>query len=248
MANKNYSTLKKAAFVGLAALTAYLPMKAKAEDNYSRDEARAKIQASYDFASQPVEFAQLQEPSTPKTGLTTAIKTDAAGNLEYSVCYSASSVKEFFNGMGMPFTLWRNNKATGKTEILPAYTRPFRSGGLLSPEWGLIASGINGVGYLFGRDDSLVYNPFGDNPKLTSGVLLDQIIVGAVAAGGGGGGSKKTEPPPADDGDDDDDGDDGGDTSSGTSSSSGSTSGGSSSSGSTSGGSGAGSSPGAGSF
>ena len=134
--------------------------------------------------------------STPSrknnSGLNARITTDEAGNVQCSVYYSASSFKEFLNGMAMPFTLWRNNKATGKTEILPAYTRPFRAGGILSPEWGIIASGINGIGYIFGAKDSLVYNPFADNPKLTSGMLLDQIVAGAAAAAGSGGGKSKS--------------------------------------------------------
>jgi hypothetical protein len=122
-------------------------------------------------------------------GIKTGVVIDDSGKPTYTISYCAPSMKEFFNGMAMPFTLYRENKSTGKTEILPAYTRPCRSGGALSPEYGLVASAINGVGYIFGAKDSLVYNPFGDNPKLTWGIFLDQAAI-AVIAGSMGGGSK----------------------------------------------------------
>ena len=140
----------------MASLAGYLPMQARAGDEakpYTPSEKNiTQITQEYND-SHPVEIA-LESPQPKTSGISMSARTDEAGKLECSICYSASSWKEFLNGMAMPVTLWRENKSTGKTEILPAYSRPFRSGGFLSPEYGLIASGINGVGYLFRAKNS----------------------------------------------------------------------------------------------
>jgi len=189
-AKKAGKAIKYGAAVILTALA--LNQEAKAQD-YDSGYTKSITEITREsFERNPVTFelADARSAEKPKSGLTAKISSDEAGNIECGVYYSASTWKEVGNGMLMLVTPYRKNKATGKTEILPAYTRPFRAGGILSPEWGLIASTINGAGYLFGRDDKLVYNPFSDNAKLTSGMLLDQIVIGAVAAGSGGGGSK----------------------------------------------------------
>lgn len=193
-AKKAGTALKYGTAIVLTSLA--LNQEAKAQDynlsspDYSNKESISEITRRH-IEENPMQIADARTYSKPaeaeKSGLTARISTDEAGNISCKVFYSASSWKEFGNGILMPFTLWRENKATGKTEILPAYSRPFRAGGILSPEWGLIASTINGAGYLFGRDNQLVYNPFADNAKLTSGMLLDQIVIGAAAASGGGG-------------------------------------------------------------
>ena len=132
-----------------------------------------------------------------KSGLGIGARTDDSGRLECTIYYSASSWKELANGLAMPFTIYRQNNATGKTETLPAYAHPIRSGGALSPEWGLIASGINGIGSLCGAKDELVYNPFTDRPQLTWGVFFDQAAaaaaVYALSSKGGSSGKNSTE-------------------------------------------------------
>jgi hypothetical protein len=128
------------------------------------------------------------------SGLETSVTMDENGKPKYTIFYCAPSFKEFFNGIAMPFTLYRENKATGKTEILPAYTRPIRSGGFLAPEAGLFAYGINGIGKLCGAKEQLVYNSWEDNPQLNWGIFIDQVAASLLFCGSSGGGGKQQTP------------------------------------------------------
>lgn len=183
---RDYNSSSKSAYI--ACSDSDLINEINSVTNVNKKQSLAQMTADFVDGS-PIPASVLNSRKSQNSGLGMGMAMDNSGKPTYTISYCAPSLKEFLNGMAMPFTLYRENKSTGRTEILPAYSRPFRSGGALSPEWGLIASGINGAGYLCGAKDSLVYNPFGDNPKLTWGMFVDQAAI-AIIAGGMGGGSK----------------------------------------------------------
>lgn len=160
------------------------------EDKNSRKTASQITSEYLDANPRPVPIIR-KDDNGSNSGLKVGVSTDDKGDLEYTVGYSFGTWKEFANGMAMPFTLYRENKATGKTEILPAYTRAFRSGGIASPIEGLVASTVNGVGHLFGKEDQIMYNAFTDNPRLTWGVVADYAALALIANGGSSKGDSK---------------------------------------------------------
>ncbi|MDP1729099.1 MAG: hypothetical protein Q8L27_02770 [archaeon] len=170
----NYSTIKKAV-IGVAILaSSYLPMSAKAQDNYLAEVQPTKMEQITARAKDSIE----KDANEGKF-------SGYAKNR-----YTSHPGLEFLWGVSRPLHLWNQTPDTGELQILPCYNifslDAFKAGGLFSPLEGLIATLHNQtLGRLTGKE---MYNAFSDNPALTLGVLADYALM-AVAAGGSSGGS-----------------------------------------------------------
>ena len=177
-----YSIMKKAVIGASILASSYLPMTAKAQDNLFA-------------AAEPSEMQKI----TAKAGENIEARAEKG---EYSHLFTRNRGTEFLWGLTRPLHLWNTDSENGNTLVYPylingrktAFTGAFEAGGIFSPLEGLVATIVNGAGYLCGAKDSLMYNAFADNWALTAGVIPHYALLALAGGSSGGSGSTPANP------------------------------------------------------